>query len=582
MKKFQIMIEDRNYSQWNILDAETGKNVDIADSEYPGLSELNPIKEKLFTKDIFSFNSDLSINVLHCSVKETLELPGILMLDNNKTFGRTENKKRLLYKCIPDDKHLPAFLIPYEIQMGFSKVNKNKYVIFKFDSWKDKHPQGILVQTLGNVDNIEIFYEYQLYCKSLHHSISKFINKTRENIEKRPAAEHISQIFNNKNFTIQDRRNDHYIFSIDPLGSMDFDDAFSIKKTPDGNWKVSVYIANVYFWLESFNLWNSFSKRVSTIYLPDRRRPMLPTILSESLCSLQKQQDRFAFVMDVIVDADGNIIENSCSFSNALITVEKNYVYEDPKMIATDENYKNLLEITVKMDKETENSHDVVSYWMIVMNSMCGNFMSSNKFGIFRSSNYIDKNKNDNVSDDIKTETKRVIKMWNNASGQYVLYKDGEHEHEVMNIKSYIHITSPIRRLVDLLNQIFIFDRLGLIRNISKDANNFLIEWLEKLDYINGSMRSIRKVQTDCEVVNRCFTSPDIVKIEYNGVVFDKMKKSDNNYSYMVYLEDIKLLSRIICRTDVPNYSKNKFKLYLFEDEDKIKNKIRLHMIDSL
>jgi len=576
------MIEDRNYSQWNILDAETGKNVDIADSEYPGLSELNPIKEKLFTKDIFSFNSDLSINVLHCSVKETLELPGILMLDNNKTFGRTENKKRLLYKCIPDDKHLPAFLIPYEIQMGFSKVNKNKYVIFKFDSWKDKHPQGILVQTLGNVDNIEIFYEYQLYCKSLHHSISKFINKTRENIEKRPAAEHISQIFNNKNFTIEDRRNDHYIFSIDPLGSMDFDDAFSIKKTPDGNWKVSVYIANVYFWLESFNLWNSFSKRVSTIYLPDRRRPMLPTILSESLCSLQKQQDRFAFVMDVIVDADGNIIENSCSFSNALITVEKNYVYEDPKMIATDENYKNLLEITVKMDKETENSHDVVSYWMIVMNSMCGNFMSSNKFGIFRSSNYIDKNKNDNVSDDIKTETKRVIKMWNNASGQYVLYKDGEHEHEVMNIKSYIHITSPIRRLVDLLNQMFIFDRLGLIRNISKDANNFLIEWLEKLDYINGSMRSIRKVQTDCEVVNRCFTSPDIVKIEYNGVVFDKMKKSDNNYSYMVYLEDIKLLSRIICRTDVPNYSKNKFKLYLFEDEDKIKNKIRLHMIDSL
>jgi exoribonuclease R len=582
MKKFQIMIEDRNYSQWNILDSETGKTVDNADSEYPGLSELNPIKEKLFTKDIFSFNSDLSINKLHCSVKETLELPGILMLDNNKTFGRTENKKRLLYKCIPDDKHLPAFLIPYEIQMGFSKVNKNKYVIFKFDSWKDKHPQGILVQTLGNVDNIEIFYEYQLYCKSLHHSISKFINKTRENIEKRPAAEHISQIFNNKNFTIQDRRNDHYIFSIDPLGSMDFDDAFSIKKTPDGNWKVSVYIANVYFWLESFNLWNSFSKRVSTIYLPDRRRPMLPTILSESLCSLQKQQDRFAFVMDVIVDADGNIIENSCSFSNALITVEKNYVYEDPKMIATDENYKNLLEITVKMDKEIENSHDVVSYWMIVMNSMCGNFMSSNKFGIFRSSNYIDKNKNDNVSDDIKTETKRVIKMWNNASGQYVLYKDGEHEHEVMNIKSYIHITSPIRRLVDLLNQMFIFDRLGLIRNISKDANNFLIDWLEKLDYINGSMRSIRKVQTDCEVVNRCFTNPDIMKLEYNGVVFDKMKKSDNKYSYMVYLEDIKLLSRIICRTDVPNYSKNKFKLYLFEDEDKIKNKIRLHMVDSL
>ena len=32
---------------------------------------------------------------------------------------------------------------------------------------------------------------------------------------------------------------------------------------------------------DHLNIWESFSRRVSTIYLPDRKRPMLPTILSD-------------------------------------------------------------------------------------------------------------------------------------------------------------------------------------------------------------------------------------------------------------------------------------------------------------
>ena len=38
----------------------------------------------------------------------------------------------------------------------------------------------------------------------------------------------------------------------------------------------------------------------------------------------------------------------------------------------------------------------------------------------------------------------------------------------------------------------------------------------------------------------------------------------------MVYLEEIKLLSRITCRNNVENYTKHPFKLYLFEDEEKV------------
>jgi len=445
------------------------------------------------------------------------------------------------------------------------------------------------VQTLGNTDNLEVFYEYQLYCRSLHISITKFINKTREYLENKPIEEHMSFILKNPNFIIEDRRNTYNIFTIDPQGSLDLDDGFSIEKMENGKWKVSVYIANVFFWLETFGLWKSFSKRVATIYLPDRRRPMLPTILSESLCSLQKNQDRFAFVMDVIVFEDGKIDYNSINYTNVLIRVKNNYTYEDPKMLAKDIDYNNLLDISQKMDKTVKNSHDIVTHWMITMNMLCGNFMTKNKNGIFRASVYFNKEKTDEMYDseknnhfiELNDETKRVIKMWNNVSGQYMLYNDNNnYEHEVMNLKSYIHITSPIRRIIDLLNQMIMINQLGLINKLSEDGKEFIEDWIHKLDYINTSMRSIRKVQTDCALVHKCFTEPDIMEKEHIGVVFDKIQKEDS-FSYMVYLEELKLLSRITCRANIPNYSPTLFKLYLFEDEDKIKKKIRLHVLNE-
>jgi exoribonuclease II len=66
-------------------------------------------------------------------------------------------------------------------------------------------------------------------------------------------------------------------------------------------YQLSIYISNVTIWMDILNLWNSFSQRISTIYLPDKKRPMLPTILSECLCSLQENLTRIAFVMDIFI-----------------------------------------------------------------------------------------------------------------------------------------------------------------------------------------------------------------------------------------------------------------------------------------
>ena len=92
---------------------------------------------------------------------------------------------------------------------------------------------------------MEVFYEYQLYCKDLHRSIKKLTNQTTTSIKNVPIIENILQ---NPNYQIEDRTHEH-VFSIDPDGSKDFDDAFSIETQDDG-YKVSVYIANVYIWME--------------------------------------------------------------------------------------------------------------------------------------------------------------------------------------------------------------------------------------------------------------------------------------------------------------------------------------------
>jgi len=584
MKQIKIIIENRNYTSWHFVDPYTNIKINI-ENEIPELLQLNPIDSKLFSRDIFTYHCDdngkVKIELINQYLKSTLVIAGVLQLENNKTFGRTINKKRLLYKCIPDDKHLPSFLIPYDIKLNFTKVLKNKYVVFKYDNWNDKHPHGILHESIGDVDLLEAFYEYQLYCKSLHISLTDFTNKTREILNKKTGNEFVEQIMKNTNFKIEDRR-EVYIFTIDPLHSSDFDDGFSISHLNNGLVKVSVYISNVYFWLETLGLWNSFSRRVSTIYLPDRRRPMLPTILSDSLCSLQEGHKRFALVMDFIIDENGSILTEP-TYKNVLIIVRKNYSYEEPKMILKDSYYQKLFDLSVKMDRNVKNSHDLVSFWMITMNQYSGKYMAKNKIGIFRSAVYINTESAIDIENNkyiLKDDTIRVINNWNNTVGHYLLYNDNiSLEHELLNIQSYIHITSPIRRLVDLLNQMILCKNLDLIQNMSLDSLEFLRKWENEMEYINISMRSIRKVHTDCELMNRCFNMPNIMNIVHEGVLFDKIIKNDGIIQYMVYLENLKLLSRISTNVEMQNYSIVKFKLFLFEDEDKTKKKIRLQMI---
>ena len=81
--------------------------------------------------------------------------------------------------------------------------------------------------------------------------------------------EYIENIIETHNLV--DHRRDRNIFSIDPIHSKDFDDAFSIEKLENKTTRISIYISNVSFWMDMLDLWSSFNERITTIYLPDRK-----------------------------------------------------------------------------------------------------------------------------------------------------------------------------------------------------------------------------------------------------------------------------------------------------------------------
>ena len=87
-------------------------------------------------------------------------------------------------------------------------------------------------------------------------------------------------------------------------------------------------------------------------------------------------------------------------------------------------------------------------------------------------------------------------------------------------------------------------NNLGLI-NFGKRSERFYSFWHDKLDYINTTMRSIRKVQTDCTLLNACVNDKTYLDKTFTGYIFDKIKRMDVMYQCMLYLDVLKMFEII-------------------------------------
>ena len=117
------------------------------------------------------------------------------------------------------------------------------------------------------------------------------------------------------------------VITIDPVDARDFDDAISLEKLENGNWRLGVHIADVsHFVRPRTALDREAHNRGTSVYLPDRVLPMLPELISNGLASLQP--DKVRFTKTVFMEYTPEGVRTHTEFHSAAIKSSKRLTYE--------------------------------------------------------------------------------------------------------------------------------------------------------------------------------------------------------------------------------------------------------------
>ena len=207
---------------------------------------------------------------------------------------------------------------------------------------------------------------------------------------------------------------------------------------------------------------------------------------------------------------------------------------------------------------------------MILMNNYCAKDLLTFNNGIFRSTNLVE------IPDNIN----KIIYKWNNESASYINLETTSNsiKHNALNLNEYIHITSPIRRIVDLLNLI-IFQKNRKLINLSLNSFDFYNKWVNDIDFINIKMKTIKKIHNEFLLFETVNNNENILNKLYDGICFDKIELHNNElYKYTVYLNELKLTCDIVTSCKLDNYTEHKFQLFIYNNENTLKRKIRLQL----
>lgn len=136
------------------------------------------------------------------------------------------------------------------------------------------------------------------------------------------------------------------IFTIDSAETKDIDDAISLQKLADG-YELGVHIADVSHYVRPGSALDTEAfERATSIYYADKVIPMLPTQLSNGICSLNQGKDRLAFSCLMRLDEQGNI--SSYKFVKTVICSRVKGVYKEINALLAPEEGADLSELQAK------------------------------------------------------------------------------------------------------------------------------------------------------------------------------------------------------------------------------------------
>ncbi|SOC40245.1 ribonuclease R [Ureibacillus acetophenoni] len=244
------------------------------------------------------------------------------------TFVGTYQANRGFGFVVPDDKKLNMdIFVTKEDSLGAVDGHK---VVVEITNWPSeiKSATGIITKILGHkndpgVDILSIIYK--------HGIPPEFPQEVVDAAGQVPDSISEDDLVGRR-----DLRNET-IVTIDGADAKDLDDAVTVTKLEDGNFKLGVHIADVsYYVTEGSLLDREAYDRATSVYLTDRVIPMIPHRLSNGICSLNPQVDRLTLSCEMTIDRNGQVVEHEI-FQSVIKTTER-MTYHDVNRILVDED----------------------------------------------------------------------------------------------------------------------------------------------------------------------------------------------------------------------------------------------------
>jgi exoribonuclease II len=308
------------------------------------------------------------------------------------------------------------------------------------------------------------------------------------------------------------------LITIDGQSTLDFDDAISLENTETG-YTLGIHIIDVDAFIKHGDPIDIAARdRASSIYMPDNKLPMIPSTLSEDLCSLKENQirpgistmvkmNRFFEIQDFKIIPSIIKVHKQMSYAEANLLNGQNDPVTTLYKIATQLREKRLkagaVQITLpevnvwiednneigysKIDRENP-SRMLVSEMMILANTLMAKFLADNNMpAVFRSQAEPSQRLFKGI------ETSLILNFMQRKHLSRAIVGTDPQSHSGLGVKAYATATSPIRRYHDLLTQRQIKAILGYNKAYSKDELDYILQTVS-LNIANaGRVQSLRK-----------------------------------------------------------------------------------------
>lgn len=402
----------KDYQHFRIV-SDTGQTL----YEFEGAKLAN----KTLFGDAVNVSPDMTITLL--ARAQTNLIAGYLELNSKTTYGITD-RGLTLYLFTPLNTAYPSFVVA----SSEKDRSQKRVALIKFLSWDAKStlPRGALDRILGPAGDIHAEEAALLYNACPYKSLTEGLSVLADDCPKRTEIQ-------------------GFTFNIDPEGCRDIDDCVTLEQIDEQEWRITITISDVASCVEEMGAVDIMASLMGqTLYRNGSAvRPMLPHFFSEENCSLLAGSERRGVSMSLSWHRTNGI--GHTEWSESTLHNNATYTYE-----SVPETYGSVLRgvTSCLSNKDITDPHEWIEVLMKFYNTEAAAMLKKAGVGILRRHSEPDRLRLDKY----KSWDPALATLATSAA-EYCLAEEENTRHWGLDSNAYCHVTSPIRRYADLMNQ---------------------------------------------------------------------------------------------------------------------------------